>query len=61
MAHPIDPSKNQLLAALPDADWRRWAPHVDIVGLGLGQVLYEAGDTLKHAYFPINSIISLLY
>jgi CRP-like cAMP-binding protein len=61
MAHPINPSKNQLLTALPEADWRRWAQHVDIVSLGLGQVLYEAGDTLTHAYFPIDSIISLLY
>jgi hypothetical protein len=61
MAHIINPIKNQLLAALPEADWRRWTPHVDIVSLGLGQVLYEAGDTLTHAYFPINSIISLLY
>jgi CRP-like cAMP-binding protein len=27
----------------------------------LGHVLYEAGDTLSHAYFPTNAIISLLY
>ena len=29
--------------------------------MSLGQVLYEAGDILSHAYFPIDSIISLLY
>ncbi|WP_409997588.1 Crp/Fnr family transcriptional regulator [Curvibacter sp. APW13] len=27
----------------------------------LGMVLYESGRTLSHAYFPINSIVSLLY
>ncbi len=27
----------------------------------LGQVLYESGETLHHVYFPINSIVSLLY
>lgn len=36
-------------------------PQLELVELPLGKVLYEAGDTLSHAYFPINSIISLLY
>ena len=27
----------------------------------LGQVLYEAGATLSHVYFPTTAIISLLY
>ena len=27
----------------------------------LGEVLYEAGDTLSHVYFPTTSIVSLLY
>jgi hypothetical protein len=27
----------------------------------LGDVLYEAGATLSHVYFPVTSIVSLLY
>ena len=27
----------------------------------LGKVIYESGDTLRHVYFPIDSIVSLLY
>jgi CRP-like cAMP-binding protein len=27
----------------------------------LGQVLYEAGSTLSHVYFPTTAIVSLLY
>jgi CRP-like cAMP-binding protein len=27
----------------------------------LGHVLYEPGDTLKHMYFPMSAIVSLLY
>ena len=27
----------------------------------LGKVLYESGDTLRHVYFPTDSIVSLLY
>jgi CRP-like cAMP-binding protein len=58
---PISPQQNHLLAALPDLDLQRWLPHLEIVELPLGHVLYEAGDTLSHAYFPTNAIVSLLY
>jgi CRP-like cAMP-binding protein len=56
-----DPKRNHLLAALPDSDWERWLPDLELVELPLGKVLYEAGDTLSHAYFPTSGIISLLY
>ena len=61
MVATLDPKQNRLLAALPDRDWERWLPHLEFVELPLGQVLYEAGDTLSHAYFPTDAIISLLY
>jgi len=53
--------KNQLLAALPDAEWQRWQPQLELVDMPLGQVLYESGSTLSHVYFPITAIVSLLY
>jgi len=61
MAAPPDPKQNHLLAALPAADWRRWLPLLEAVEMPLGQVLYEAGNTLSHVYFPTNAIVSLLY
>ena len=57
----LDPKKNHLLAALPDAEWQRWRPQLELIALPLGQVLYESGTTLKHVYFPTTAIISLLY
>lgn len=57
----IDPKANHLLAALPAADWARWQPQLEWVRMPLGQVLYESGATLSHAYFPVTAIISLLY
>ena len=56
-----DINKNHLLAALPQAEWQRWLPQCESVQMPLGQVLYEPGDTLSHAYFPTTSIVSLLY
>lgn len=57
----LDPTKNQLLAALPPASLKRWLPHLEPVDLPLGQVLYESGGTLTHVYFPTTAIVSLLY
>jgi CRP-like cAMP-binding protein len=57
----LDARCNQLLAALPDAEWQRWLPQLEAVELPLGQVLYESGSTLSHVYFPTTAIVSLLY
>jgi CRP-like cAMP-binding protein len=56
-----NPKHNHLLAALPDADWQRWLPNLELVDMPLGEVLYEPGATLSHVYFPTTAIVSLLY
>jgi len=61
MTAPHVPTQNHLLAALPASEIERIAPHLELVPLKLGQVLYESGGRLKHVYFPTNSIVSLLY
>ncbi|MES2975877.1 MAG: Crp/Fnr family transcriptional regulator [Pseudomonadota bacterium] len=40
---------------------QRWLPLLEWVDMPLGHVVYESGRTLSHVYFPINSIVSLLY
>src|SRR3954471_21281190 len=54
-------SQNHLLAALPPAEYERLAAHLELVPLLLGDVLYEPGEELKHAYFPTTGIVSLHY
>lgn len=61
MAHSSNPKDNELLAALPEAEWQRWLPQLEWVDMPLGQVLYESGTTLDHVYFPTTAIVSLLY
>ena len=56
-----NPRTNRLLAALPEVEWKRWRTHLEAVEMPLGQVLYESGGTLTHAYFPTTAIVSLLY
>lgn len=55
------PQQNHLLAALPTEVQDRLFPALELVSLPLGKVLYESGDTLRHVYFPTDSIVSLLY
>ena len=61
MAQGADPKANHLLAALPGDIWQRWLPQLEFVEMPLGQVLYEAGVTLAHVYFPTTAVVSLLY
>jgi CRP-like cAMP-binding protein len=53
--------RNHVLAALPKTDLERFRARLRPVALSLGQVLYESGMALHHLYFPIDSIVSLLY
>jgi CRP-like cAMP-binding protein len=56
-----DLRRNQLLASLPEAEWSRWSPLLERVEMPLGEVLYEPGVVLRDVYFPVTSIVSLLY
>jgi CRP-like cAMP-binding protein len=61
MAFQHSPNQNHLLAALPTAQFERLAPHLELVAMPLGEVLYEPGGQLLHAYFPTTAIVSLHY
>ena len=61
MPSPHHPRQNQLLAALPAPEFERLLPHLELVPMPLGHVLYESGSQLQHVYFPTTSIVSLLY
>ena len=55
------PQQNHLLAALPQADFELFSQLLELVPMPLGQMLYEPGTQLRHAYFPTTSIVSLHY
>jgi CRP-like cAMP-binding protein len=55
------PKQNRLLAALSAADYERIRPQMSLVEMPLGEVLYESGSQLRHVYFPVSGIVSLLY
>lgn len=55
------PNQNHLLAALPTDEFEPLAAQLELVLMPLGQMLYEPGSQLQHAYFPTSCIVSLHY
>ena len=49
-----------MLDALPRKEFLAMQPHLVPVALEFGSVLYETGDSIRHVYFPENSVVSLL-
>ncbi|CAK0775215.1 CRP-like cAMP-binding protein [Gammaproteobacteria bacterium] len=61
MSDPKNPRQNHILNALPIAEYNHILPYLELVQLPLGEVLYESGKGLRHAYFPTTCIVSKLY
>ena len=54
------PSKNLLLAALPQSELKRLAPFLTRVSLELGQVLIEPEEPIRYVWFPNDAITSTI-
>lgn len=55
------PEQNHILRAVPPEARERLFPYLALIDLPLGKVLYESGARMRHVYFPVDSIVSLLY
>lgn len=55
------PTDNKLLKLLPEISKNKIFPQLKLIKLPLGKVIYESGQNITYVYFPINSIVSLLY
>ncbi|MBS9404818.1 Crp/Fnr family transcriptional regulator [Halomonas sp. TRM85114] len=53
-------SKNDMLDGLPIQEIERLLPHLEQVELALGDSLGEPGESMSHAYFPMDAVVSLL-
>src|ERR1700730_3962387 len=58
--HQGDRRTNRLLSLLSDDDYERLRPHLSEVVLESGKSLYEASRLIKHVYFPIYGVASLV-
>ena len=60
MANEPNHTHNLLVAALPAAARRRLLADREPVELVLAETLIEPGEPVRHAFFPIDSFISLM-
>jgi CRP-like cAMP-binding protein len=58
---PATPKGNRLLAALPEAAYRRLLRDLEPTALQVGDVLFHPAGQLQYAYFPTNAIVTLSY
>lgn len=57
---PAPHPQNLILSSLSGGDYERLAPHLEPVRLNSGRVLYNAGDTIRHAFFLRSGMASLV-
>jgi CRP-like cAMP-binding protein len=57
---PPKSPQNSLLAALPDSDYQRIAPHLEVIALKLKTLLHNPGEPIQHVYFPGGGFCSML-
>jgi CRP-like cAMP-binding protein len=51
---------NRLLAALDAEGFAALEPHLELVELTKGKIVYDIGETIRYVYFPHNTIVSLV-
>ena len=56
-----NPNQNHLLATLPTVAFESLSADLELVPMRLGDMLYEPGKHLQHAYFPTTAVVSLHY
>ena len=54
------PIPNLFLASLPQEDYDRLRPHLELVDLPLRRILFEMGQPIEHCYFNDGGMTSLL-
>ncbi len=57
----LDPRQNRILAALPQKDFDRLLPDLQLVDMPIGWTMSESGDHVNYLHFPISGIVSLIY
>ena len=56
----IIPVKNRILAALPDEEYERLRPQLELVTLRQADTIYHPGDAIRYVYFPLDAILSII-
>ena len=56
----MSPQINDLIASLPEEEFRILTEHMHLVSLQKGQTLFDAGETVTQLYFPVGALVSMI-
>lgn len=56
----MNPSLNDLLASLPENEYRVLTEKMELVSLNKGQTLFDVGQVTTQLYFPVGAIVSMM-
>ncbi|RZA28944.1 MAG: Crp/Fnr family transcriptional regulator [Proteobacteria bacterium] len=56
-----NPIQNRLLAELELEEYHRLSPHLELVAMACGDVVYQAGGKMAYVYFPTTVTIAIEY
>ena len=55
----MNPKSNYLISRLPEADFARLEPSLELISFQQGQVVYERDVSVGFFYFPVDAVVSL--
>ena len=61
MEHLKEQSVNLVFSSLPSALQRRLMTSIKLSQLSFGKILFDSQETISYLYFPIDSVINLIY
>lgn len=56
----LDVNRNWLLSSLSQDDIARLQPHLEALTIARGQMLVTAGQPIRHVYFPLRGLLSVV-
>lgn len=56
----MNPRHNELLGAMPTAEFETFFPHLELVSLRHGQTVFNKGEVPAHVYFPVGALVSII-
>jgi CRP-like cAMP-binding protein len=56
-----NPIQNRLLAELELEEYHRLSPHLELVAMASGDLIYQAGGKMEYVYFPTTVTIAIEY
>lgn len=55
----LNPRMNDLLNQLPEPEFARLLPYIQLISINVGDILYDFGQKFNIIYFPITALISV--